>query len=328
MPAPTNTTTTEQMVDGLNREMVRNFDQENDRLMEILGIFNVEVMAANTTLFMRKVEGELTTVERAEGEEVPLSQYHLVDKPVGTFMPKFYRKATTAEAILKSGYVGACVNTDSKMLSNIRGERLNEFFGFMAKGTGAASSMTLQGVFAQADAVLAGFMEDHGDEAGRIFHFVNRFDIADYLENAAITTQTAYGMTYIKSFLGVDDIFVTNKVPKGKVYVTPVSNIHVFGTDIDELAEAGLVYEKSANGLIGVAHTPAYKNASAETHAISGMMLFAEIMDYIVVGTIGEAKALDDMTVDELKAYAARHSIDITGKTSKADILAVIKAAQ
>lgn len=39
------------------------------------------------------------------------------------------------------------------------------------------------------------------------------------------------------------------------------------------------------------------------------------------------AKTLDDMTLDELKAYAAAHSIDITGKTTKAEILAVIKAA-
>lgn len=40
------------------------------------------------------------------------------------------------------------------------------------------------------------------------------------------------------------------------------------------------------------------------------------------------AKPLDDMTIDELKAYAAEHSIDLTGKTAKADILAAIKAAE
>lgn len=40
------------------------------------------------------------------------------------------------------------------------------------------------------------------------------------------------------------------------------------------------------------------------------------------------AKALDDMTVDELKAYAAEHSVDISGLTLKADILAAIKAAE
>lgn len=39
-------------------------------------------------------------------------------------------------------------------------------------------------------------------------------------------------------------------------------------------------------------------------------------------------KALDDMTVEELKTYAAEHSIDIEGKTLKADILAAIKEAE
>lgn len=38
-------------------------------------------------------------------------------------------------------------------------------------------------------------------------------------------------------------------------------------------------------------------------------------------------KTLGEMNLDELKAYAAAHSIDITGKTTKADILATIKAA-
>lgn len=39
-------------------------------------------------------------------------------------------------------------------------------------------------------------------------------------------------------------------------------------------------------------------------------------------------KALDDMTVEELKTYAAEHSIDIEGKALKADILAAIKEAE
>lgn len=39
-------------------------------------------------------------------------------------------------------------------------------------------------------------------------------------------------------------------------------------------------------------------------------------------------KTLDDMTIDELKAYAEAHSVDITGKTLKADILQAIKDAE
>lgn len=48
----------------------------------------------------------------------------------------------------------------------------------------------------------------------------------------------------------------------------------------------------------------------------------------IVAPASAKPKALDDMTVDELKAYAAEHSIDLTNKTTKADILAAIKAAE
>lgn len=39
-------------------------------------------------------------------------------------------------------------------------------------------------------------------------------------------------------------------------------------------------------------------------------------------------KPLDEMNLDELKAYAEAHEIDLTGKSLKADILAAIKAAE
>ena len=40
------------------------------------------------------------------------------------------------------------------------------------------------------------------------------------------------------------------------------------------------------------------------------------------------AKPDGDMTVDELKAYAAEHNIDLTGASKKDDILAAIQAAR
>ena len=41
-----------------------------------------------------------------------------------------------------------------------------------------------------------------------------------------------------------------------------------------------------------------------------------------------ETKDFDDMTVDELKAYAAEHNIDLTGASKKDDILAAIQATR
>lgn len=289
MTVLTNTITTAQMCAGLDREMIRVFDQENDRLMEILGIFGIEVMAAATALYQYKVKGELNTAKVAEGDEVPLSKYELEKIPVGELEIKPYRKLTTAQAVLKSGFSNAVGRTDDKMVKDIRADRLAEFFTFLGNGTSTATGKTLQALLAQTDAVLNDKLEEHGDSTERIIHFVNRFDIADYLSDASITTQTVYGMTYIKSFLGINDIFVTSKVEKNTLFATPVDNLHIYGTDFAELAQAGLDYAISASGLIGVHHDPAYNRTSCETYALTGMTIIPEITDYIVKGALGTA---------------------------------------
>lgn len=45
-------------------------------------------------------------------------------------------------------------------------------------------------------------------------------------------------------------------------------------------------------------------------------------------GQEAPSKPIDEMTIEELKAYAAEHSIDLGDATLKADILAAIKAAE
>lgn len=42
----------------------------------------------------------------------------------------------------------------------------------------------------------------------------------------------------------------------------------------------------------------------------------------------GEGKSIDNMKLDELKAYAEENNIDISGVERKADVLAAIKAAE
>ena len=82
------------------------------------------------------------------------------------------------------------------------------------------------------------------------------------------------------------NVFLTNKVDKGGLYVTPAENVHIFGLDFGALSQAGLAYATDANGLIGVAHGPAYDRVSVETHVLSGCTLFPEVKDYIVKGTV------------------------------------------
>lgn len=289
MAAPTGTITTADLDFALDREFIRNFQGEADRLMEILDIFAPEVVTAGTSLFQVTVTGSLSATSRAEGEEVPLSKYTVDKEAVTIAAPKFYRKRTTAEGVLKSGYEAAVLRTDRKMLSSVRGGIIGDFFTFLKAGTGTASGAGLQATLAKMDAVLADTLETNGDEADGLVHFINRQDAADYLGNREITTQTVFSMTYLEDFLGIQRVFLTNKVAAGAPIVTPVSNIHVFGIDFAALGNMGLAYEQSSGGLIGVHHEADYRYASGDTHVVTGMTLFAEAKNYIVKGTVGAA---------------------------------------
>lgn len=286
MAAITNTTMAADIERALDVEFAANFNQEYDRLADVLGIVSPEVVAAGTAMYQYVVTGKLNDMEVAEGDEVPLSKYDVKKAPIGEIELKPYRKVTTAQSVLKSGYVNSIVRTDKAMVKDVRADIVEKFFAFLANGTGAASGTTLQAALAQADAVLDDEMEKAGDKADRIVHFVNRFDIADYLANATVTTQTVFGMTYIQSFLGVTDIFVTSKVPKGTVYVTPAENIHMYGVDFGALGQAGLNYTVYEGSLIGVNHQPVYNRVSAETNVLTGATLLAEITNYIVKATV------------------------------------------
>lgn len=295
MAALDNTITTADVVTALDVEMAANFDQEVNRLLEILGIFGVEVVPAGTALYQYKVTGSLASGTVAEGDEVPLSKYDVKKTAIGEVTIKPYRKLTTAQAILKSGFENAVRKTDNKMVKDIRGDILADFFTFLGKGTGTSTGAGLQAALAKADAALGDELEKNNDQSDRYIHFVNRQDIADYLANANITTQTVFGMEYLQNFLGVTDVFITSKITAGTLYVTPVENLHIYGVDFAALGAAALSYEQQENSLIGVHHAANYARTSAETNVLTGANFIPEATNYIIKGTVTE---LAKMSVD------------------------------
>lgn len=308
MAVPANITKAAAVNASLDQEFIKNFKGESDRLAEILGIFGVERIAAGTALKMLKVTGTLNNAKTdpstlpgesgnitlgsssgtayVEGDEVALSTFGTEWETVGEVVAKPYRKMTTAAAIQKAGYANAVLKTDAKMLSLIRAEIIKEFFTFLGKGTGTATGKGLQLAAANVDAKLGDALEKNGDASTRIIHFISREDAAAYLGAAPITTQNVFGLTYLENFLGMTNVVLTSQVPKGTMYATPAENIHIFGIDFAELTQGGLTYAQSANGLIGVAHAPAYDHVSTETNVLTGMLLFPEVKDYIIKGTI------------------------------------------
>ena len=289
MAALDNTIKAEDIAKSLDVEMTTNFDGQLNRLTEIIGMFGVETVSAGAAMYTYTVTGTLKTDAVAEGDEVPLSKYKVDKTLIGEIPIKPYRKLTSAQAVLRGGFESAVSKTDRKMVGDARASLLGDFFTYLATGKGTATGAGLKMALAKSDAALNKTLEDSRDSTERIIHFVSLEDIADYIGSAEVTTQTVFGMTYLKSFLGVTDIFATSKVASGTLYATPVENLHIYGIDFSTLGDAGLAYEVSDSGLIGVHHVPSYSRTSSETYMLVGGMFLAENLSYIVKGTVTAA---------------------------------------
>lgn len=255
-----------------------------ETLMKMLGVTRKIEKKAGEILKVYKVTGTLEDGNVAEGEIIPLSKYQTTYEPIGEAKLNKWRKETTAEAISDKGYGQAVNDTNSKMLKDIQKGIRSKFMNFLSTGTGSASGVGLQATMAQTWGKMQILFEDTAVEA---VHFINPLDVADYLGSAPVSTQTAFGMSYIENFLGMGTAILASDVPKGKVYTTASENIVLYYIPVSssDMAQAfDLISD--ATGLVGI-HTGAiYNNMTAETVAASGVGLFAEMLDGIVVGNI------------------------------------------
>ena len=253
-------------------------------LMKMLGITRKIEKRAGEVLKVYKVTGTLEDGNVAEGEIIPLSKYKTTYETVGEVILKKWRKETTAEAISNKGYGQAVNDTNNKMLKDIQKGIRSNFVSFLGTGTGTASGANLQATLAQVWGQLQVLYEDTAVES---VYLVNPLDVADYLGEAQISTQTAFGMTYIENFLGMGNAILASDIPKGKVYATAAENIVFYYINVTG-ADLGEAFDLTADetGYIGIHTGAVYNNFSAETVAASGVGLFAENLGGVVVGSI------------------------------------------
>ena len=207
------------------QEFVEIFSESIKKLTEALGITRKIQKQDGTVLKTYKATGTLESGDVAEGETIPLSKYKTTAKNWGEITLKKWRKATTAEAIIEKGFDQAVDMTTDRMLKDVQKAIRKQFFDFLGTGTTKIQGKGLQGKLAQAWGKLQALFED--DEIESVF-FVNQLDVADYIESAKISTQTAFGMTYIDNFLGLGTVILNSSVPKGTVYATAKDNIVLY----------------------------------------------------------------------------------------------------
>ena len=268
-------------------DFTERFSKGIDTLMAMLGVTRKQEKRAGEVLKVYKATGTLESGAVAEGEVIPLSKYQTTYAAIGEAVLNKWRKVTTAEAISSKGYGQAVNDTNDKMLKDIQKGVRTSFVNFLATGTGTVSGVGLQATLAQAWGKLQVLFEDTSVQS---VYFMNPLDVADYLGGAQISTQTAFGMSYIENFLGLGTVILASDVPKGKLYATAAENIVLYYIPVTsaDMAQA-FDLTSDATGLIGIHTGPTYDNLSAETVAASGVGLFAEKLDGIVVGTINPA---------------------------------------
>ena len=269
------------------REFVEIFQGDLRKLTEALGITRKIQKESGSVLKVMKVTGTLENGEIPEGEVIPLSEFATTWEPIGEITLKKWRKSTSIEAINDKGYDQAVTATTDKMIKLIQRGIRSDFFTFLATGTRTATGDGFQDTLANAWGQLQVIYEDTDIQS--VF-FMNPLDLAAYLGSAQISTQVLFGMTYIKNFLGLGDVFLNSDVPKGKIYATAKENfvlyyVNAAAADINE----GFQFTTDQTGLIGIHEYPDYDRDTVNDSVVSGIKLFAENLYGVVVGTIGSS---------------------------------------
>lgn len=285
--ADTNLITTSDLVWAREQEFVEQFSENVKKLVEALGVTRKIQKQDGTVLKTYKATGTLESGAVAEGETIPLSKYKTTAKNWGEITLKKWRKATTAEAIIEKGFDQAVDMTTDRMLKDVQKSIRKQFFDFLKTGTTKVQGKGLQGKLAQAWGKLQGLFED--DEIESVF-FVNQLDVADYLENAQISTQTVFGMTYVENFLGLGTVILNSSVPQGTIYATAKDNIVLYYTSVTGggLGQA-FNFTTDQTGYVGIHEEADYSNLTACDVVVSGLVLLAERLDGIVVATETDA---------------------------------------
>lgn len=266
------------------------------KLMEALGVTRKIPMIDGTTMYYYITTGTPQSGSVSEGEIIPLSQYQRNKVAVGEITLKKWRKAASAESILKSGYDEAMRETDAKLLLDVQTGIRTDFFDYLkAIDATVVGASTLQKVLANTWGNLQVLFEN---DAVETVHFLHPLTIADYLGTANISVQQAFGFNYLQDFLGLGTVIMTSQVPQGTVISTAKENLIMYYVPVSSDAMESLGLTADETGYIGIkSGYPNESRAQVETLIMSGIQFLVEYASGVVFGQIDATPTLQTMTV-------------------------------
>ena len=307
--AEPNVITTQQItVNPREVDFVTSFGNDLSALTEVLGIARPIRKANGTQLVGKKVTGTLESGDVPEGEEIPFSQFSVAPVSYNTISVRKYAKALTLETVIENGVETSVGMTDEEFKQQLIDVILADMYNALLTGTLTAEESTFQmAVSMSIGRVKDKFKKMHKAATG-VAVFVNTLDMYSYLGGAQITVQNAFGMDYVKNYLGADIMFFSSEIPQGRVIATPVNNMNVYYVDPgdSEFAQVGLAYTVDPEvPYIGFHTEGNYRRAQSEDYSIMGIEIFFENVDAVAVSTISDAPELNTITVTPAEGSVA-----------------------
>lgn len=310
-------------------DFVERFAKNWDALKNILSIMRPIEKEPGTTLRAYTTQSKNGLAESpGEGEEIPYTEFEVVEALKEDLTIEKYSKATSIEAVNKYGAAVAIQKTDDQFLIDLQNKVLKEFYDFIKTGTLTGAEATFQMALAMARGKVIDKFNTLSRNVSEIVGFVNVLDVFQYLGAANITIQTQFGLQYVKDFMGYNTLFLLSEpnIPRGKVIATAVENIDLYYVNPanSDFAKLGLTYRTDGEtNLIGFHANGNYSTAVGEVFALMGMKLWAEYLDAIAVITFGsspEPGPEPSITLDKSTAVVdVGSTVTITATTVPAD---------
>lgn len=271
-------------------DFVSRFVNDINGITALLGDVVKSKRAAGTNIVVKRANVTLNNTAVGEGELVPYNEVEYEEETVGVLTFDKQKIGVSFEAVAKHGYDAAVQSADNDMIFKLENKIINNFITFLGTGELEASAADFQAALAEANGQVRNYFDSIGKGISGVIGFCNTLDAYRYLGTANITVQSQFGMDYIENFLGYSKLFLSSRVPTGKIYATPSENIRLDYLDPSDSDFTKAGFEFTTDGilnLIGVHIGGNYGTVVSETTAVTGTTLYADYIDGVAVVTIG-----------------------------------------
>lgn len=274
-------------------DFVTRFGQNWEALREILGIMRPIRKAPGSQLISYTASVDLESGDVDPGNVIPYSKATVVQAAKADLDLLKYAKAVPIEDVNKYGAAIAVQKTDEAFLNELQGVVMDDFYNTLTNNASALTSS--EDTFQMAVSIAIGKVRDKFKRMHRnvsnIVVFVNTMDVYTYLGAADISIQSAFGLDYVKNFLGATTVILSSEIEAGTVIAIPADNIVLYYVDPGdgEFAQLGLNYTvEGETNLIGFHANGNYSTAVGESFALMGMLLWMEYADGEAIVTFGD----------------------------------------